>query len=103
MAKTEEVLRGNHEQPDCRCVDCGGDQPKHDPTCSYMRGLVGGAYPEEYRPGLKYYGQGIWLIGDGVEDYEAGWYFSDEAEQLHGPFATIEECRDLRRKYVATL
>lgn len=25
----------------CRCVDCGGDQPKHDPGCAYMLGLYG--------------------------------------------------------------
>lgn len=25
----------------CRCVDCGGDQPKHDPHCAYMRDLHG--------------------------------------------------------------
>ena len=25
----------------CRCVDCGGDQPGHDPHCAYMRDLHG--------------------------------------------------------------
>lgn len=26
---------------DCRCIDCGGDQTGHDPTCSYMYELHG--------------------------------------------------------------
>jgi hypothetical protein len=30
---------------DCRCVDCGGNQPGHDPTCSYMHELHGEAQP----------------------------------------------------------
>lgn len=30
---------------DCRCVDCGGNQPGHDPTCGYMHELHGEAQP----------------------------------------------------------
>jgi hypothetical protein len=28
-------------EDDCRCIDCGGNQPGHDPTCSYMHKLHG--------------------------------------------------------------
>ena len=27
----------------CRCIDCGGDQPGHDPTCKWMNELHGEA------------------------------------------------------------
>ena len=27
------------------------------------------------------------------EHYPLGWYFNDETEDLHGPFATLDECK----------
>lgn len=32
---TLEQIAEHHEV--CRCIDCGGDQPSHDPYCHYMR------------------------------------------------------------------
>ncbi len=29
------------DEPDCRCIDCGGDQPGHDSTCSYRAEIAG--------------------------------------------------------------
>jgi hypothetical protein len=29
------------EPRDCDCFDCGGDEPTHSSTCSYMIDLVG--------------------------------------------------------------
>ena len=38
----EDLLEALAQQPAaCRCVDCGGDQPGHDPHCAYMRDLHG--------------------------------------------------------------
>lgn len=38
--------------PDCRCIDCGGDQPGHDPTCKWMAELHGEkpAAVDEFKP-----------------------------------------------------
>jgi hypothetical protein len=44
----------------------------------------------------------IWVIQEGDEchdDQLPGWYFSDECEQLHGPFGTFEETVDIYKRY----
>ncbi len=33
------------EPRDCDCFDCGGDQPTHSSTCSYMSEIVGSDCP----------------------------------------------------------
>lgn len=38
-------------------------------------------------------GSHIWLV-IGQEDYIDGWYFSDESEQLNGPFDTMKIAED---------
>lgn len=35
------VLSQQPAAPDCRCIDCGGDQPGHDSTCKWMEELHG--------------------------------------------------------------
>lgn len=35
-----------------------------------------------------------------TDGYLPGWYFSDESEQLHGPFGTKQETEDLCRNYI---
>ena len=42
----------------------------------------------------------IHLIEKETEEYMTGWYFSDEVDQLHGPFGTFEETIELHEKYV---
>jgi len=44
----------------------------------------------------------LWLImpGDESKDYPPGWYFCDEAEQLNGPFGTIDEAAEAFKQYV---
>ena len=40
-------IPGEGQQPAaCRCVDCGGDQPGHDPHCANMR-EIHGTQPQE--------------------------------------------------------
>jgi hypothetical protein len=34
-----------------------------------------------------------------VEEYEDGWYFTDEGEQLHGPFSSEAEALDEESAY----
>jgi hypothetical protein len=45
----------------------------------------------------------IVLISDPTDQYLAGWYFTDESWQMHGPFNTIEETRELLQKYIKEL
>lgn len=37
----------------CRCVDCGGDQPRHDPSCTYMRDAHGEAATPKHDQGER--------------------------------------------------
>lgn len=39
------------------------------------------------------------LLEDNGE-WSAGWYFSDECQQLHGPFSTIEEANQILNDYI---
>ena len=46
----------------------------------------------------------IYLISDPTEDVtEIGWYFSDECEQLNGPFNTFMETKLLLENYCKCL
>ena len=45
----------------------------------------------------------IFLFEKETEDYLAGWYFADECEQLHGPFSTFEETKELYENYMKDL
>lgn len=40
---------------------------------------------------------------NGKVAFEKGWYFSDETADLHGPFSTIEETKELYEHYIKQL
>jgi hypothetical protein len=46
--------------------------------------------------------QHIYLVRNSTR-YKTGWYFSDESQQLNGPFETIEECRKVFKAYCEEL
>jgi hypothetical protein len=37
------------------------------------------------------YGDNIYLLEVADDGWCAGWYFSDETEELHGPFESLKE------------
>lgn len=45
----------------------------------------------------------IYILREAIPHYEVGYYFNDEVEDMHGPFETIEETRELLNKYVEDL
>jgi hypothetical protein len=51
--------------------------------------------------GTKY--EHIHLIEKETDEYDAGWYFSDECEQLHGPFISFEGTLKVYENYIKNL
>ena len=51
--------------------------------------------------GIKH--EHIHLYMEEKNGWSAGWYFSDELEQLHGPFSKLEETLEIYNKYVKQL
>lgn len=49
--------------------------------------------------------ENIWRVEEGEEgnSFAPGWYFEDETEDLHGPYATEEEAQEQLRRYCETL
>lgn len=45
----------------------------------------------------------IYLLEEDVNEYPKGWYFSDETEQLNGPFGTLEEAEKIFIAYCERL
>lgn len=49
------------------------------------------------RQGKRY--PSVHLLTKEQEGYLPGWYFHDEAQQLHGPFSSLEETASLLDQY----
>ncbi len=48
-------------------------------------------------------GNNLWYTVEGDENHLPGWYFSDETEDFHGPFASRAEAEKNLAKYGAWL